>query len=234
MATDSVPRILADPSTPRLLVDSDSQPRILDGGWIGALASWIRARLAHRYARFEIAGLALVLLLPTIWSGLTIDDFFHRLVVQHKLGVPLPRLDIFDFVSTNPAQRARFFEAGIYPWWMGPHNQVNYWRPVAALTHFVDYSLWPRAAWLMHVENLAWYGALVLAGAALYRRFIASPWIASLATAFYAFDHAHSCPAAWVANRGALMSALFGVLAILAHDRWRTRRLRRYGVAAAT
>jgi hypothetical protein len=105
---------------------------------------------------------------------------------------------------------------------------------LAALTHFVDYSLWPRAAWLMHIENLAWYAALVLACAALYRRFITVPWIAGFATAYYAFDHAHAYPAAWVANRNALMSTFFGVLSILAHDRWRTRRRLGFGVLAWT
>jgi hypothetical protein len=222
MATDSVPRILADASSPGLRVDADSQPQILDGGWAAALAARIRARLSRRHAHHEVAGLSLVLLLPTIWSGLAIDDFFHRLVVAGKLA-PIARLDVFDFISSDPAQRARFLESGIYPWWMGARTQVNYWRPVAALTHFIDYASWPHAAWLMHVENLAWYGGLVLACAALYRRFIASPWVATLATAFYALDQAHACPAAWVANRGAIMSTLFGVLAIVAHDRWRMR-----------
>jgi hypothetical protein len=232
MATDSVPRLLADASSSRILVDPESQPRIVDGGWAAALASRIRARLARRSVRFELAGLALVLLLPTVWGGLSIDDFFHRLVVEQKIGVPISRFDIFDFISNSPTQRARFLETGIYPWWMGAHTQVNYWRPVAALTHFVDYALWPRAAWLMHLENLAWYGGLVLACAALYRRFIVAPWIAALATAFYAFDHAHACPVAWVANRGAIMSMLFGVVAVIAHDRWRTWGRRRYGLLA--
>jgi len=233
MASDSVPRILADASSSRILVDADSQPRILDGGWASALAARVRARLSRRHARFEIAGLALVLLLPTVWSGLSVDDFFHRLVVEHKLGASIARFDVFDFISSDPARRAQFTELGMYPWWMGLRTQVSYWRPAAALTHFIDYALWPRAAWLMHLENLAWYGALILGCTSLYRRFISAPWLATLAGALYAFDHAHAGPAAWVANRGAIMSALFGVLALLAHDRWRTRGSRVRGVAAA-
>jgi len=233
MSTGSVPKILADPSTPRILVDADSQPRGLGDGWASAIASFIRRRLGRKHARLEIAGLALVLLLPTVSSGLVIDDFFHRLVVERKLGVPVDRVNVFEFITANPTLRARFTELGLYPWWMGAHTQVSYWRPAAALTHFIDYAVWPRAAWLMHLENLAWYGGLVLACAALYRRFISTAWIATLAAAFYAFDHAHACPAAWVANRGALMATLFGVLALLGHDRWRVRGERRYGLLAA-
>ncbi len=209
-----------------------TSPRVSRRGLARKASRWIRERLARPRASWELAGLVLLLLLPTVWSGLAFDDLFQRLRVEGKLGSLVGRFDVFDFVSRSPAQRARFEELGVYPWWIGPHTQVSYWRPLAALTHVVDYSLWPRAAWLMHLENLAWYAALVLACAALYRRFIAVPWVAGFATAYYAFDHAHAYPAAWVANRNALMSTLFGVLSLLAHDRWRTRRRLWPGVLA--
>jgi hypothetical protein len=192
--------------------------------WALGARDWLRERLARPRAPLVVAGLVLLVLLPTVWSGLQIDDLFQRLVVEGKLGSPVGRFDLFDVISRSAAQRARFEELGIYPWWIGPQTQVSYWRPLAALTHVIDYSWWPRAAWLMHLENLAWYGALVLACAALYRRFIPIAWVAGFATAYYAFDQAHAFPAAWVANRNALMSALFGVLSLLAHDRWRSRR----------
>jgi hypothetical protein len=207
-------------------------PPVLRLGRVRAGSRWVRERLGRPRASLELAGLALLVLLPTVWSGLAIDDFFQRMMVEGKLGSAGGRLDLFDFISGSPVQRARFEELGAYPWWLGPHTQVSYWRPLAALTHFIDYSLWPRAAWLMHLENLAWYAALVLACAALYRRLISVPWVAGFATAYYAFDHAHASPAAWVANRNALMSTLFGVLSLLAHDRWRTRRKLGFGVLA--
>lgn len=199
--------------------------------WAGEASRLTRERLARRRASWVVAGLVLLVLLPTLWIGLAIDDLFQRLVVQ-KATTLAGRFDLFDVVSPSPVRRALLEELGVYPWWIGPHTQVSYWRPLAALTHFVDYSLWPRAAWLMHVENLAWYAALVLACAALYRRFITVPWVAGFATAYYAFDHAHAYPAAWVANRNALMSTFFGVLSVLAHDRWRTRRRLGFGVLA--
>jgi hypothetical protein len=179
-----------------------------------------------------VAGLVLVLLFPTVWSGLSIDDLFQRMMVEGKLGSFAGRFDLFDLISRNASERAHLEELGIYPWWIGPHTQVSYWRPLAALTHVIDYSWWPRAAWFMHLENLAWYAALVLACAALYRRFLPVAWVAGFATAYYAFDQAHACPAAWVANRNALMSALFGILSLVAHDRWRSQRRPWFGVLA--
>ncbi len=210
---------------------SPPRPR---SGWARGVSRWLRERLARPRAHWVLAGLVLLVLLPTVWSGLEIDDLFQRLMVEGKLGSLVGRFDLFDVISRSAPQRARFEELGIYPWWIGPHTQVSYWRPLAALTHVIDYSWWPRAAWLMHLENLAWYAALILACAALYRRFIPVAWVAGFATAYYAFDEAHAFPAAWVANRNALMSALFGVLALLAHDRWRTQRRVWFGFLASS
>src|SRR5437899_567285 len=64
---------------------------------------------------------------------------------------------------------------------------------------------------------------------ALLARPSAPRWLVGLATALYAFDDAHGAPVAWIANRNALMSASFGVLALTAHDRW--RRQERAGFA---
>jgi hypothetical protein len=46
----------------------------------------------------------------------------------------------------------------------------------------------------------------------------------------YAFDHSHAGPVTWIANRNALMSVLFGVLSLLAHDRWRRDRRRAFAM----
>lgn len=185
------------------------------------VADRLRRWLANPHSGRMIAALAAFLALPTLAGGLAVDDLYQRLVVERRLDVPGGRLDIFGFVQVDPAYAAHCREIGFYPWWMQSTVQVMYWRPLAALTHFVDYTWWPRAAWLMHLENVAWYCALVLASGAFYRRFAGAGWVAGLATALYAFDHAHATPVAWIANRNALMASFFGVMALLAHDRWR-------------
>jgi hypothetical protein len=190
----------------------------------GRVSAWLRGRLARPSVAYQIALIATILLMPTLWSGLLIDDLLHRLIAEGRLVVPGGRLDLFDLLPARPDLRASALEAGTSPWWTGPDTTVNYFRPLAALTHLVDYTLWPRAAWLMHLENLGWYAGLVLVSAALYRRFTRPGWVAGLATWLYALDHAHATPVAWIANRSAIMSALLGVLAVLAHDRWRRTR----------
>jgi hypothetical protein len=56
---------------------------------------------------------------------------------------------------------------------------------------------------------------------ALYRRFIREAWVAGLAGLMFAVDHTHGLPAAWIAQRNTLITALFGLLALYFHDRSR-------------
>ncbi len=193
--------------------------------------AWVRRWLAGPLLRYQVAAITFVVLVPTLWSGLSMDDFAQRLVVEQRPPALRAPLDLFNLVSPRPELRAPMRELGSYFWWIGEDTKIDYWRPLASLTHYVDYSLWPRWAWLMHLENLAWYAALVVACGVFYRRFVAVAWIAGLATALYAFDQFHAAPIAWIANRNALMSTLFGVLSVLAHDGW--RRGRRPGLAFA-
>ncbi len=187
-----------------------------------SLRCWLEAASAP----YHIAGIAFLVLLPTLGGGLVVDDLLHRLIAKRGLGVALDHM--FDFVSLRPDLRARFMELGLYDWWIGSDTKVSYFRPLAALTHFVDYTWWPHSAWLMHLENLAWYAAVVVAAAAFYRRLVRPAWVAGLAAALYAFDHSHAGPVAWIANRNALMSVLFGILSLIAHDRWRRDRRRAF------
>ena len=94
-------------------------------------------------------------------------------------------------------------------------------RPLAALTHALDYRLWPGSALLMHAHSLAWFGALVLAAALFYQRLLGRSITAGLAALLFAVDSAHGTPVGWLANRNSLLAAFFGGLTLLAYDRWR-------------
>ncbi len=195
------------------------------------LISKLRAAFVGPKRHYWLAAtVTVVLLLPSLWVGLVFDDVTQSLIVRHRLPLPVGVFDLYRFVSRDPVERKYLLEIGYTPWWVGPHTQVNYFRPLAALTHVIDYRWWPTAGWLMHIENLLWYAGLVLAADALYRRWIPVAWVAALAAFLYAFDRAHAFPIAWVANRNALMSALFGILALRAHDRWRSEQRSRFAL----
>ncbi len=60
-----------------------------------------------------------------------------------------------------------------------------------------------------------------MAAALLYRALLGATWVAGLAALLYAVDGAHAVPAAYLANRNALIASCFGFFSILAFVRWR-------------
>ncbi|HEX6288696.1 MAG TPA: CDP-alcohol phosphatidyltransferase family protein [Herpetosiphonaceae bacterium] len=178
--------------------------------------------LADRRLPLLLAGLAIGLTLPALRTGWHFDDYLHRAA----LGTGQPSLraaldELFVFMDGDPERTRRLMDSGVFPWWALPQGQNAFWRPLAGLTHWLDYRLWPRSPLLMHTHSLLWFGALAAVAALLYRRLIGATWIAGLAALLYALDDARGYAASWIANRNALLATLCGCLALIAHDRWR-------------
>jgi hypothetical protein len=170
-----------------------------------------------------IVVLALLLVSPCLAVGPMGDDYMQMARVDPALRVPgfaYAPLDLFTFVSGEPGQRAILLEQGVFGWWMAPDFKMAFWRPLSSLTHALDHALRPRSRVLAHLHSLAWFAALLVVLAALYRRFH-PPWVAALALLLYAIDDARGWVLGWVANRNALVAATLALAALLVHDRAR-------------
>lgn len=192
--------------------------------WLPRLA----AMLAHRRWPWVAALVGVLLASPAVGAGLQLDDHLHRFLVgQHARGEALgPWWDLYVAAEGDAALTHARMDVGFSPWWTLPELRLRFLRPVAAATHYVEYAVWPSAAWLMHAQSLAWYAGLVVAVGALLRRWLGPTWVAGLGTLLYAIDDAHATPVAWIAQRNALVSALLVVLVLLVHDRARRDRWR--------
>jgi hypothetical protein len=168
--------------------------------------------------------LAAVLTLPSLRVGWLTDDHYQRWVLSGNATFAELRggtLEMFLFFDGDPARTRRMMELGLASWWTYPELRARFWRPISAATHWADYRLWPdRAAW-MHAHSIAWYAALAAAVALLYRRMMGATLAALLAALMFVMDDAHALPVGWLASRNSVIAATFGVLAILAHGRWR-------------
>ncbi|MDB4967023.1 MAG: hypothetical protein JWN44_2712 [Myxococcales bacterium] len=190
--------------------------------------------LASRKAIWVAIGLGLLLVTPSLTVGLVADDWLQLLVARGLrpfAGLPASRLDLFSFAGHDPATIQPLVDAGLFPWWTDPSVKLAFWRPLASLTHLADWTLWPNAAWAMHLHNLAWFGLALAATAAVYRRFL-DGWSVGLATLLYAIDDAHGPAVGWVANRNAMVAVAFALPVLLLHDRWRRQAWRAGAVVA--
>ena len=191
--------------------------------------------LSPRRAPWVIALLALLFTAPSLSVGFVTDDHVFRLIFQNAPSLPelkIPLLDTFSFGKGEPGYNIQLMERGVVPWWTDPHWQLAFWRPIASATHWVDHTLFGMHAWAMHLHSILLYALLAFAATRLYQRHIAASWVAALAGMLYALDSAHVLPVGWLANRNAILSALFGVLVLLSHDTWRTMHKRSAAIVA--
>ncbi|MCC6487956.1 MAG: hypothetical protein IT364_10695 [Candidatus Hydrogenedentes bacterium] len=193
------------------------------------------ARLSHRRAAFLFAFIACTLTATSVGVGKATDDYYWSAVFRGAPGLPEVTngiLDTFSFGKGEPDEHSRYLARGIIPWWTDAQWRIAFWRPLSSLSHYIDYRLWPDHTWMMHLHSMLLYAALAYATTRLYQRHLNPGWVAALAGLLYAVDSAHGLSVGWLSNRNALLSALFGVLVLLHHDRWRRDSSPLHGVLA--
>ena len=177
-----------------------------------------------------------LILFSLLWRGeLITDDLLHRTMLQgseslYAMGFDNAHPDrsfsekidcLFCFVTKGEGNVQKFKEMGVVPWWTGSELQVSFWRPFSALTHWLDYQLWPDNPTLMLYHSLIWYAGLIFLVGCLFRRLQFLPWVAGLAVLIFALDASFIFPMKWLANRNAVITAFWGVMTLILHVRWR-------------
>ncbi|HOU92309.1 MAG TPA: hypothetical protein PLU22_14755, partial [Polyangiaceae bacterium] len=94
---------------------------------------WVMARLEGPRAERTVILLALVLSLPALFAGFSIDEYVQR--VRWKAGLWRFLNDCFVFVSGDPGRIHREFREGFGIWWTTLDSRTAFYRPLAAATH---------------------------------------------------------------------------------------------------
>jgi hypothetical protein len=198
------------------------------------LLAQVFERLGHRHAPITIIAVALLLSATSLSAGRSLDDWIFAVVNRGEgatLGLSSNPWDCFTFATGEPAQNTALMDRGVLlPWWTDPELRLAFFRPVAAATHLLDETWWPEHPALLHAHNLFWFGILLAAVCAVYRK-LAGDWqVSSLALALYAWDDARGATLSWIANRNALISGALGCGCIALHVHWRRGNGGRYGL----
>jgi hypothetical protein len=184
----------------------------------------IKRGLGSRWICAVAAALAFALTLPSQGNGLGIDDHMYRArVVGDGWDAARSVRDLFLYADPErPELQREAMARGELSWWAAPELRWRYFRPIAQLSHHAEFRALGRggAAW-MHLHSVLWMAALALVAALLFRQIIGPTWVAGLAAVIYAIDDGHGFTVGWLGNRCGLIAAVFGLLAVLAHDRWR-------------
>ncbi len=207
----------------------------------------IKTSLEYRYIPAVLAVVTVIIMLPALKAGFIQDDLFHRAKLLEPSELPERfydmRLsppdsgklsgvlrDMYDIAPTESDVEV-FKDFGLLPWWTAKDFRGTNWRPLTALTHWLDYQLYPNSPMLMHAHSLIWFAAVIFLVAVLYRKLLGPVWIAGLAALLYMIDDSNYFPAMWIANRNLLLSLFFSISALLMHHRWRQQKSIYAGVA---
>jgi hypothetical protein len=187
----------------------------------GATRVGVRERITllvqSRRGAWVVAALALALTLPATAIGFSTDDYIH----SHSVRERLDRLNLFEIVGDDVTWARN---NGVLVWWSSPELHVKFLRPLAALTHVVDFTLWPHAAWFMHLINGLIYAATAAVVWLLYREFFPNERrLAAMAAIMFAIDEGHSPAIGWISSRNTVLANLFAFLTLLFHVRTRVR-----------
>lgn len=157
--------------------------------------------------------------LPALVNGIELDDLFHAARADDPLALSTSAFTFFG----EHGPRTPFVPDGDLPWWSEPGVKLDLMRPVAALTHLLDYSAWPRLPWLMHLHSILWYGLLVFLVQRLYHALTGDPARAALAALIFGLSQAHAMDVGWLSARNAIIGATFVTAALHLHHRWRAQ-----------
>lgn len=162
--------------------------------------------------------IALAVALPSVRVGFHFDDWW-QLIVARAAPFGQAVTGMFVFVGRGAAP--------VPVWWADPDLKLAFFRPLSSLLVLADDRLFGDRVALWHLHQIAWWVLLVLLVRGVHKA--ALPRRAGVVSvAVFALDEAHLFPIAWLANRNALVSAVFGLVALIAHARWRRDGDRRF------
>lgn len=190
--------------------------------------------LSRRWSITLLALLGTLMVLPTLNTGLIGDDFMFRsrLTGQTIQSHPGSFFGLFTFADGQTEHVQHLKDIGQIPWWAADNARMSFWRPLAELTHWLDYQLWPNSPAMMHVHSLLWYALLICLLGRLYRTLDPDFLRGGVATLIFSLSAVHLMTVIWLAARNQLMAACLLVITLQFFHQWRQGLGRRHGVFA--
>lgn len=126
------------------------------------------------------------------------------------------QFNFFDPVSAN-YQALRDY--GILPWWTDEKAKIHFFRPLATLTHWLDYQWFPKNPYWMHSVSLFWYLLSLLAVFAFCRQFGLTQGQSLFALLLVTLDVSSIHTVGWIAARNSLIVIALGLFSLTAFNK---------------
>lgn len=138
-------------------------------------------------------------------------------IEQHSLSAFLTNQFNFFDPATENYQALKDF--GMMPWWAEDNIKLHFFRPLASLSHYIDYQLWPNSPKIMHFFDLCWYLLGIFLLFKLYLRLHIARPVALLALLIFILNINTFHVITWIASRSMLMVLALGCFTLYSYHR---------------
>lgn len=163
-------------------------------------------------------GLPLLLYAWTVTGPFVGDDLNLLLKAERYIHGESDRLDLFRFAPTDEAWR-QVRDRGTWPWWSPERKRIDFFRPLAELSFYLDVCLFGRNAAGHRLVSLGWFALALVCLHRLYATASRDPVRAGVATLFFGISQAVTAPVTFISSRSDLLVLVGVTLACWAY--WR-------------
>ena len=174
------------------------------------------AKVAPRRAVW--LGLPLLLYAWTVSGPFVCDDLNLLLKAERYIHGESDRLDLFRFAPTDEAWR-QVRDRSVWPWWSPERKRIDFFRPLAELSFYLDVRLFGRTAAGHRLVSLGWFALALVCLHRLYATAGRDPVRAGVATLFFGLSQAVTAPVTFISSRSDLLVLVGVTLACWAY--WR-------------
>ena len=123
------------------------------------------------------------------------------------------------YVTANTHVQSGLTLAGMV-WSLGSTAGGNYWHPLTWLSHMLDCQIFGLRPWGHHLTSVLFHSANTVLLFVVLRRMTKATWRSLLVAALFGLHPLRVESVAWVAERKDVLSAFFGLLAIIFYVRY--------------
>jgi hypothetical protein len=164
------------------------------------MTAGLERALATRRAMAIAVFLAMAVASTSSAVGFLTDDHGFRAALHSTNERAPAAYDLFRFVPGDAADNQLRIRYGVLPWWAAPALRIHFLRPLTSLVFAATDRAFGDAPLAGHLVSLAWYLAMLLAAAVVFRRLL-QPAAATLALAVFGLSAAHLDGYAWISAR---------------------------------
>ncbi|OUS31923.1 hypothetical protein A9Q99_02185 [Gammaproteobacteria bacterium 45_16_T64] len=130
-------------------------------------------------------------------------------------------LESFHFFNPVAGTNEAYRNYGNLPWWSSNNASMVPFRPVAALSHWVDYTVFGKTLQFHRLHSLLYFLLLGIAAYFLYTKISTKHAVAVFVVLLLVVDFSLTKSFNWVIARNSYMACAIGIFSISAYIRWR-------------